>query len=247
MCIRDSAEGAFLPSPGPITTLSAPDGFGTRFDTGYSSGDEISQFYDNLVGKLCVWGHDRPTAIRRALRALDELVIEGVATTVPADIAILESEAFQANTHSTNWVENELDLSGVRYQGSAPTVDGSDEPLVERTVPAEVNGRRFEVKVWVPEGAATTAAPRKKRSAAGSGGASSGGGSGVIEAPMQGTIVGVQVEAGDSVSAGDTIVVLEAMKMENAITADIVGTVAEIAVAQGDSVGSGDLLARITP
>ena len=244
---EDPAEGAFLPSPGPITTLSAPDGFGTRFDTGYSSGDEISQFYDNLVGKLCVWGHDRPTAIRRALRALDELVIEGVATTVPADIAILESEAFQANTHSTNWVENELDLSGVRYQGSAPTVDGSDEPLVERTVPAEVNGRRFEVKVWVPEGAATTAAPRKKRSAAGSGGASSGGGSGVIEAPMQGTIVGVQVEAGDSVSAGDTIVVLEAMKMENAITADIDGTVAEIAVAQGDSVGSGDLLARITP
>ena len=118
---------------------------------------------------------------------------------------------------------------------------------MERTVPAEVNGRRFEVKVWVPEGAATTAAPRKKRSAAGSGGASSGGGSGVIEAPMQGTIVGVQVEAGDSVSAGDTIVVLEAMKMENAITADIDGTVAEIAVAQGDSVGSGDLLARITP
>ena len=244
---EDPAEGAFLPSPGPITTLAAPDGFGTRFDTGYNSGDEISQFYDNLVGKLCVWGHDRPTAIRRALRALDELVIEGVATTIPADRAILESEEFQANTHSTNWVENGLDLTGVRYEGAPTSTGDDDEPLVEKTVPVEVNGRRFEVKMWVPEGGAVAAAPKKKkRSAGGSTGGSSGGGNGVIEAPMQGTIVGVQVEAGDTVSAGDTLVVLEAMKMENAITADIDGTVAEIAVAQGDSVGAGDLLAKIT-
>ncbi len=242
---EDPAEGAFLPSPGPITELSAPDGFGTRFDTGYNSGDEISQFYDNLVGKLCVWGHDRETAIRRALRALDELVVSGVATTIPADIAILEAAEFQANTHSTNWVENGLDLTGVRYAGSEAPSNDDDEDLVEKLVPVEVNGRRFEVKVWVPEGGATAAPAKKKKRAAGPAKSSSSGGNGVIEAPMQGTIVGVQVEVGDTVSAGDTLVILEAMKMENAITADIDGTVAEIAVAQGDSVGSGDLLAKI--
>ena len=246
---EDPAEGAFLPSPGPITHLAVPDGFGTRFDTGYNSGDEISQFYDNLVGKLCVWGHDRPTSIRRALRALDELVVDGVATTIPADIAILESVEFQENTHSTNWVENGLDLTGVRYDGgSASSVDDDGTELVMKKVPVEVNNRRFEVKVWVPAGGATSAPAPRKRSAGSSGGPSgSAGGSGVVEAPMQGTIVGVKVEAGDAVSAGDTLVVLEAMKMENAITADIDGTVAEIAVAQGDSVGSGDLLVKIDP
>ena len=242
---EDPAEGAFLPSPGPITRLDSPDGFGTRFDTGYNAGDEISQFYDNLVGKLCVWGHDRPTSIRRALRALDELVIEGVATTIPADIAILEAEKFQANTHSTNWVENGLDLTGVNYEG-APTSVEDDQPLVPKQVPVEVNGQKYDVKLWVPETVGGAAAPaRKKRSAAASSGGG-GGGNGVIEAPMQGTIVGVKVAVGDTVSAGDDLVVLEAMKMENAITADIDGTIAEVAVAEGDSVGSGDLLVRIT-
>jgi len=246
---EDPAEGAFLPSPGPITTLKAPDGFGTRFDTGYESGDEISQFYDNLVGKLCVWGTDRPTAIRRALRALDELVIEGVATTIPADIAILEADAFQDNTHSTNWVENGLDMTGVRATGtSTGSVDDAGTPLIEKHVPVEIGGRRYDVKLWVPESAGATPAPaRAKRSAAASSSGSSGGGNGVIEAPMQGTIVGVKVAVGDTVSAGDDLVVLEAMKMENAISADIDGTVAEIAVSEGDGVGSGDLLVRIEP
>ena len=242
---EDPAEGAFLPSPGPITRLDSPDGFGTRFDTGYSAGDEISQFYDNLVGKLCVWGHDRPTSIRRALRALDELVIEGVATTIPADQAILEAEEFQANTHSTNWVENDLDLTGVKYEG-APTSVEDDQPLVQKQVPVEVNGQKYDVKLWVPETVGGAAAPaRKKRSAAASSGGGGGGGNGVIEAPMQGTIVGVKVAVGDTVSAGDDLVVLEAMKMENAINADIDGTVAEVAVAEGDSVGAGDLLVKI--
>ncbi len=243
---EDPAEGAFLPSPGPITTLAAPDGFGTRFDTGYNSGDEISQFYDNLVGKLCVWGHDRPTAIRRALRALDELVIEGVATTIPADIAILEADEFQANTHSTNWVENGLDLTGIRSSGAPTETDDDGAPLIEKHVPVEVNGRKYDVKMWVPEtvGAAAPAA-KKKRSASASSGSGGGGGNGVIEAPMQGTIVGVKVAVGDTVAAGDDLVVLEAMKMENSIAADIAGTVTEVAVAEGDSVGSGDLLVKI--
>lgn len=240
---EDPAEGAFLPSPGPITELASPDGFGTRFDTGYNAGDEISQFYDNLVGKLCVWGKDRPTAINRALRALRELVIEGVATTIPADIAILEAEEFQNNTHSTNWVENGLDLTGIRSTvQSAESVD--DEPLIQKQVPVEVNGRRYDVKLWVPETAAATAPARKKRSAGASTGGA-GGGNGEVVAPMQGTIVGVKVAVGDSVAAGDAVVVLEAMKMENSIAADIDGTIAEVKVAAGDSVGSGDLLVKI--
>ena len=110
---EDPAGGKFLPSPGPITLLVPPDGFGVRFDTGYMSGDEISQYYDNLVGKLIVWGRDRDVAIARTIRALDELVVEGVATTIPADLAILRHPDFAAVTHSTKWVEETLDLSDV--------------------------------------------------------------------------------------------------------------------------------------
>jgi acetyl-CoA/propionyl-CoA carboxylase biotin carboxyl carrier protein len=243
---EDPAEGAFLPSPGPITALEAPDGFGTRFDTGYSSGDEISQFYDNLVGKLCVWGHDRPTAIRRALRAINELVVDGVATTIPADIAILESDEFQTITHSTNWVTNGLDMTGIRSNVSAPVSD-EDEPLVLKQVPVEINGRRYDVKLWVPETAGVAAPAPKKRSAGAATGGAAGGGNGEVVAPMQGTIVGVNVAVGDTVEAGDAVVVLEAMKMENSIPADIAGTIEDVKVATGDSVGAGDLLVKITP
>ena len=95
---EDPAAGKFLPSPGTITKLVTPDGFGVRFDAGYESGDTISQYYDNLVGKLIVWGKDRPTAIARTIHALEELVVEGVATTIPADIAILSHPDFQAMT-----------------------------------------------------------------------------------------------------------------------------------------------------
>ena len=111
---EDPAEGRFLPSPGRITKLTPPDGFGVRFDTGYHDGDEISQYYDNLVGKLIVWGRDRPTAIARAIRALEELDVEGVATTIPADLAILRHDDFVNVTHSTKWVEETLDLSGIK-------------------------------------------------------------------------------------------------------------------------------------
>lgn len=241
---EDPAEGAFLPSPGPITKLATPDGFGTRFDTGYEAGDEISQYYDNLVGKLIVWGRDRETAIHRARRAIGELKIEGVGTTIPADIAILEADAFRDNAHSTNWVENDLDLTGVRST-PGPNTQDSDEPLSKKNVPVEVNGRKYDVTLWVPDTVGVAPAPaRAKRSSAGSSGATAGG-DGVVSAPMQGTIVGVNVGVGDTVSAGDAIVVLEAMKMENSINADIDGTVTEVAVSQGDTVGGGDLLVKI--
>ncbi|RMH72967.1 MAG: acetyl-CoA carboxylase biotin carboxylase subunit [Actinomyces sp.] len=242
---EDPAGGAFLPSPGRITRLHTPDGFGTRFDTGYDAGDEISQFYDNLVGKLIVWGRDRDTAIARARRALGELKVEGVATTVPADLAILDHPDFRGLAHSTKWVEQTLDLSGLEPAPVTSTDDGDTPPRVRRDLDVEVNGRRFSVSMWVPESVpAAAAAPRAARPRRGSSGG--GGGDGRVTVPMQGTIVKVLVAEGDTVSAGDTICVLEAMKMENAITADTDGTVSELRVAPGDSVGAGDLVAVIS-
>jgi acetyl-CoA/propionyl-CoA carboxylase biotin carboxyl carrier protein len=244
---EDPTGGKFLPSPGPITKLVAPDGFGVRFDSGYESGDEISQYYDNLVGKLIVWGWNRDVAIRRAIRALNDLVVEGVATTIPADLAILQHPDFVAVEHSTKWVEERLDLSGI---AAAPPVapSDSDEPLVERATTVEVNGKRFAVKLWVPESAGVAAAATQKnkreRAHTSGGGAA---GSGDVSVPMQGTIVKVLVEVGQVVDVGQGIVVLEAMKMENQINADVAGTVAEIKVTPGQTVGGGDIVAKITP
>ncbi len=244
---EDPAGGKFLPSPGPITKLVPPDGFGVRFDSGYESGDEISQYYDNLIGKLVVWGKDRDTCIRRTIRALDELVIEGVATTVPADLAILRHPDFVAVEHSTKWVEERLDLSGVSAAPIGPPVaDDEAERLVERATTVEVNGKRFGVKMWVPETVGVAVAPtraKKKRSASGSGGATAG--SGEVAVPMQGTIVKVLVEVGQEVTVGQGVVVLEAMKMENQINADMAGTIKEIKVAPGDTVGGGDVVVVI--
>ena len=252
--IRINAEnpsgGKFLPSPGTITTLVPPQGFGTRWDGGYESGDEVSQFYDNLVGKLIVWGADRPTAIARALRALREFRIEGINTTIPADIAILEHPDFAAAEHSTKWVEDRLDLSGLEVAPAAPTdAEGGDAPKVQRDVDVEVNGKRFSVKVWVPDlptvavsgaGAAASAGTRPRRSAAAAGAAVAG--SGKVAVPMQGTIVKVLVEVGQAVEVGTPLVVLEAMKMENSVTADKAGTVTEVKVQPGQAVASGDVV-----
>jgi acetyl-CoA/propionyl-CoA carboxylase biotin carboxyl carrier protein len=239
---ENATAGKFLPSPGTITKLTTPDGFGTRFDGGYEAGDTVSQYYDNLVGKLIVWGKDRDTAIARTIRALDEMVVEGVHTTIPADLAILRHPDFSAVTHSTKWVEETLDLSGL-----VSTVGGSatnDEGLVERATTIEVNGKRFDVKMWVPEFASGPVAKAKKptRGASGSGGAAN---SGDVAAPMQGTIVKVTVEVGQEVAVGDSVVVLEAMKMENQITAEKAGKVTKVNVKVGDKVGSGDILVVI--
>ena len=250
---ENPAGGKFLPSPGDISTLVPPDGFGTRWDGGYESGDTVSQYYDNLIGKLIVWGHDRDTAISRMLRALHEFRIEGVATTIPADIAILEHPDFVAAKHSTKWVEDVLDLTGVD-SAPAPTAAGADgaEAKVKRDVDVEVNGRRYSVSLWVPESASGPAvaagggpAAARPRRAAGAGAGAVAGGSGAVTVPMQGTIVKVLVEVGQEVEAGQTVCVLEAMKMENNIAAEKAGTVKEIKVSTGDSVGSGDVVAII--
>ncbi|MFM8016238.1 MAG: biotin/lipoyl-containing protein, partial [Actinomycetota bacterium] len=238
---ENPAGGKFLPSPGTISALKVPDGFGVRFDGGYEAGDTISQYYDNLIGKLIVWGKDRPTAIARTIRALDELQVEGVHTTIPADLAILRHPDFAAMQHSTKWVEEKLDLSGVN-----PRVTPAEPPaagLVEKTTTVEVNGKRFEVKAWVPESGG--AAPVARRAPRASAAASSLAGAGSVVAPMQGTIVKVLVEVGQHVKAGDPVVVLEAMKMENQLQADKAGAVTSVNVKPGDKVGSGDVLVVI--
>jgi acetyl-CoA/propionyl-CoA carboxylase biotin carboxyl carrier protein len=251
---ENPARGRFLPSPGTITRFRRADGFGTRTDAGYDDGDTVSQFYDNLVAKLIVWGSDREHARRRMLRALAETDLQGVATTIPAHVAILSHPDFIAARHSTRWVEETVDLSEVEAPGrpsvdDAEDSDGADKVL--REVDAEVNGRRYRVKLWVPQtaevmaggaGALRAAAPRRTRSAAGGGGA---GGSGEVTVPMQGTIVKVLVSVGDTVEAGQAVCVLEAMKMENNINADVAGTVKEVRVEPGQTVGGGDVVAVI--
>jgi acetyl-CoA/propionyl-CoA carboxylase biotin carboxyl carrier protein len=249
---EDPAGGAFMPSPGRITRLDEPHGFGIRFDSGYHAGDEVSQYYDNLVAKLIVWGKDRPTAIARTLSALDETKIEGIATTIPADVAILRHPDFANVEHSTKWVEERLDLSGLTPPTAMPPDADYGPSLVQRSTTIEVNGKRFDVTLWVPDAdsdvgsGAARRAVRKPRRPSGPGQTADGAaGSGSVTVPMQGTIVKVLVEIGEQVRAGQAIVVLEAMKMENQISTERDGTVKEIKVAAGDTVGGGDVVAVI--
>jgi acetyl-CoA/propionyl-CoA carboxylase biotin carboxyl carrier protein len=246
---EDPSGGRFSPSPGTITKFHAPSGPGVRLDAGYEVHDTVSQYYDNLVAKLIVWAPDREAARRRMLRALSETQISGVATTIPADVAILTHPDFAEAKHSTKWVEEVLDLSGltVAAEPTGPVSAPEEEeiPTVQRDVTAEVDGRRFSVKLWLPD-LGTASVPRgparPKRAAPG---ATGGTGSGDVAVPMQGTIVKVLVAVGDAVEVGQTICLLEAMKMENAVAAEKAGVIKEVRVSAGDSVGAGDIVAVI--
>ena len=242
--VRINAEnpsgGKFVPSPGTITKLTTPDGFGVRFDGGYESGDTVSQYYDNLVGKLIVWGKDREAAIARTIRALEETKIEGLHTTIDADLAILRHPDFAATKHSTKWVEEKLDLS--KLVSTTGETQQNSEGQVEKSTVVEVNGKRFDVKVWVPPVGGTAPTAQKTRSASRGASQSAGAASGTITAPMQGTVIKVLVTQGQTVAQGDAVLVLEAMKMENQIQADKAGKVSKINCKAGDTVGSGDVL-----
>ncbi len=250
---EDPTGGKFLPSPGVITRFRRADGFGVRTDAGYEARDTVSQFYDNLIAKLVVWGEDREQARRRALRALAETRIEGVATTIPAHVAILSSDDFIAARHSTKWVEERLDSSLLDppVVATPPVADPdatSAEPLALREVQAEVDGRLYRVKLWVPD--LETMAPRpgtmKKPSRPHSGGAQHAGSTdGTVSVPMQGTIIKLLVAVGDQVEEGQGVCVLEAMKMENTIAAPVAGTIGDVKAGPGDSVGPGDVILTI--
>ena len=240
---EDPAKGAFLPSPGTIRRMSLPGGFGVRVDAGYTSGDTVSANYDNLVAKISVWGHDREEARARMLRCLDETVIEGVATTVPALRVILSSTPFIEATHSTRFVESDLDLSSI----AAPLgPDGSRDETgrVLETIETEIDGRRYRVRMWLDAtlagGAERPGRPRRRSSSVAMQPDSR-----TVTVPMQGTIMSVAVSVGDHVDTDDVICVLEAMKMENPIRARIAGVIRELGVAVGDTLGPGDIVAVI--
>jgi acetyl-CoA/propionyl-CoA carboxylase biotin carboxyl carrier protein len=254
---ENPAGGRFVPAPGTITHFYRADGYGVRTDAGYDDGDTVSQYYDNLIAKLICWGSDRDEARRRLIRALQETRIEGIATTIPAHLAILEHEDFINARHSTKWVEDTLDLSGIDapLPAVAATTNGT-EAKVERDVDVEVDGRKFTVKLWVPDltpvavaarGPAGSGGPKAPARPRPGGGVGAGGaaGSGSVTVPMQGTIVKVLVVEGDAVEIGQAVCILEAMKMENQILAEKAGTVKAVKVNPGDTVGTGDVVVEI--
>jgi len=247
---EDPAAGKFLPSPGTISKLRLPQGFGVRVDSGYETGDTVTQFYDNLVAKIIVWGSDREAARRRLLRALSEMEVAGIATTTPAIEVILTHPDFIEARHSTSWVETVPDFSDKEDTARTPAPPEGSEKMVIKDVDAEVDGRRYRVRLWVPDVSASS------RSATGGGRAATvarprtGSGpvlasDGKVTVPMQGTIVKVLVAEGDVIEADQTLCVLEAMKMENPINVDRAGTVRELRISVGDSLGAGDVVAVI--
>jgi acetyl-CoA/propionyl-CoA carboxylase biotin carboxyl carrier protein len=256
---EDPAGGSFAPSPGRITRLRDPSGPWVRTDSGYETGDVVDQHYDNLLAKVVAWGPDRESARRRLVRALYETEVEGVATTVPAHLAVLGHPDFISVSHSTAWLAQAVDLSSIEPAPTAGPASGEER----KDIQVEVQGRRYEVSVWVPAGHEPTtrgAARRPGSRGAGRGGAGSSRGpvgreategpgtpgGGTVTVPMQGTVVKVLVKVGDRVGPGQTVCVLEAMKMENNIVSEVAGTVAEVRVEAGQSVGSGDVIALIT-
>jgi acetyl-CoA/propionyl-CoA carboxylase, biotin carboxylase, biotin carboxyl carrier protein len=236
----------FVPTPGLITELRPPLGPWVRFDTGAESGYEVPRDYDSMIAKLIVWGADRDAARARMRRALDELVIEGIPTTVPFHRLAMRHEQFAAGQHSTVSVETEWDLSELEPQ--APAAPGEEAAGPSREVTLEIGNRRLGVRVFgelaTPSGNPGPVTPRRTRGRAGGSSGAAASSDGLV-APMQGTVVKYAVDEGAAVAAGDLVVVLEAMKMENNITAHRAGVVTAIAFAAGDVVQSGAVLARI--
>jgi len=255
---RINAEDAaknFAPSPGTIGAYREPTGPGVRVDSGVGPGSQITPMYDPMVAKLIVWDVDREQATRRMLRALGEYEIEGLTTLIPFHRALLSTEQWARAETCRDLTEDKKWLKGLaepKPEGPAGEEEDQAEK-VEQAYTVEVSGRRFDVRVIGPAlaGGAGTAvangaaparrAPRRERTGGGGGG----GGGDTLTSPMQGTVLRVAVEQGAEVEEGVLIAVLEAMKMENEITAHKAGKVAELPISVGASVASGDTLAVI--
>ncbi|MGY1754903.1 acetyl/propionyl/methylcrotonyl-CoA carboxylase subunit alpha [Blastococcus sp. SYSU D01042] len=247
---RINAEDAgrnFMPAPGPVDRLEIPQGPGVRWDSGVETGGEVAGAFDSMLAKLIVTGATREEALQRAARALDELVVEGMPTVIPFHRAVVRDEAFTSEPFSvhTRWIETEWD-NQVEPYGAAPA--DAEEQAPRQTVVVEVGGRRLEVSLpaglAAGGGGAAAGAPAKPRKRGGGGGGSAASGDS-LTSPMQGTIVKVAVEDGATVAAGDLVVVLEAMKMEQPITAHKAGTVTGLAAEVGASVTSGAVICTI--
>jgi acetyl-CoA/propionyl-CoA carboxylase, biotin carboxylase, biotin carboxyl carrier protein len=239
----EDPSAGFLPSPGRITTYREPSGPGVRVDSGVVAGSEISGLYDPMIAKLIVHDTDRESARRRMLRALSEFEIGGVKTLVGFHRALLDHPCFVAGETCHGLVESEL-LAELAEQFShqATTVAvASDGLLSERTTVAEVDGRRVEVRVLVPEPPYRGLARLRREREAGAAGS---GGDAVVS-PMQGTVLDLKVSDGDEVLLGQVLCIVEAMKMENEVTAHKPGTVEEIAVLPGAPVTTGQVICVI--
>ena len=247
----EDAGRNFLPAPGTVERIWYPAGPGVRMDAGVEDGSVIGGQFDSLLAKLIVWGSDRQQALQRARRALGEFKVEGMATVLEFHRLVVEDPAYAAETLEdftvhTRWIETEWDNTVPPFEGGAGAEDESGE---RQTVVVEVGGRRLEVSLpgdlalGGGNGSGAAKAAPRKRGGKGGGGAKASGDA--VTAPMQGTIIKVAVSEGDTVEVGDLIVVLEAMKMENPVTATKAGTVTGLDAEQGASVTQGTVICEI--
>jgi len=226
---------SFLPAPGRITSWNIPTGPGVRVDAGFRNGDVIGGNFDSLLAKLIVTGATRKEAIQRARRALAEFEVGGLATALPFHRAILEDPAYTEDFKVyTSYIENEFvnEIAAFKSVASEIQTKVAAEKLV-----AEVNGKRFEIVVHAPE----PVVKRHRAKQASTAGASGTG----LASPMQGTVVKIAVEEGQSVEAGDLVIVLEAMKMEQPLNAHTSGVIKNLAAVIGETVASGTVLCDI--
>lgn len=236
----------FLPAPGRVESLSWPLGPGVRVDAGVEAGSVVGGNFDSLLAKIIVSGRTRAEALERSRRVLDETLITGIATVLPFHRAVVRDPAFTEEpfTVHTRWIETEW-AGGV--PPFTPVADRAGEEAEEReTVVVEVGGKRLEVKLpanLLRPAPVATAAKRPGRR--GGGGAKTQAGGAALTAPMQGTVVKVAVSDGDEVSEGDVIVVVEAMKMEQPLTAHKAGTVSGLSVKVGESVTAGSVVCSL--
>lgn len=242
----------FLPAPGTVRVLKNPTGPGVRVDSGVEQGDVISGNFDSMLSKLIITGATRPQALQRARRALEEMVVEGIPTVIPFDLAVVSDPAFAPpegpfKVH-TRWIETEFSNNLPAWTPDAPTdADGSAED--RQRVVVEVGGKRLEVVLPASLGTPGTAAgaaakPGKSKKRSRSAGPAAATGN-ALTSPMQGTIVKVAVAHGDVVSEGDLVVVLEAMKMEQPLTAHRSGTITGLTATAGETVSAGAIIATI--
>jgi acetyl-CoA/propionyl-CoA/long-chain acyl-CoA carboxylase, biotin carboxylase, biotin carboxyl carrier protein len=250
----EAAHKKFAPAPGRISGYREPAGPGVRVDSGVEVGSEVTPMYDPMVAKLIVWDVDREHATRRMLRALSEYEIEGVATLIPFHRAILATDQWARGETARDLLEDEEWLKGLApAEASAVGHQSSDDEageLTSREYKVEVSGKLFDVKVYgaalgSPNGAAAPARrpPRRERGGGSGGGAAPS--NEALPSPLQGTVLRVVVEKGQQIEEGALICVIEAMKMENEITAHRSGELVELNVAEGGSVSSGDVIAVI--
>jgi acetyl-CoA/propionyl-CoA carboxylase biotin carboxyl carrier protein len=243
---EDAGRG-FLPAPGTVTGWQPPSGPGVRLDSGYDKGQTVPQAFDSLVAKLIVTGATRMQAIERSRRALAEFVIEGMPTVLPFHRAVLDDPAFISDpfTVHTRWIETEFDNQIPPYDGYSEQAEQAEREKVT----VEVGGKRIEVILPAGLGASAagggtaTKGPAPRRAGGKKAAAAASGDS--LVSPMQGTIVKIVAADGATVAAGETIVVLEAMKMEQPLTAHKAGTITGLSAEVGQTVTSGATICEI--